>query len=317
MKAASPHPTNPFHSSPLRNPAGIHARRGVSVVEIIVVVLIVLILLALSIPFVRNMRELTRRSNCDQNLMRLGLAMQAYASDQLHLPTGTASFNATIQLWPDIPSPETPAADSPEQPAPIASEPEGYHHNWVSSLLPYVDQVGLFQSIDYSASVYAESNRLIRETMVPVYRCSSDDPSPTNSSYAGLHHSLASPITASNDGLLFLNAWVRPEEVPDGISATILLGEKHSYPGDLGWVSGTRATLRNAGTPINSLPNEEQLGDPSFVGGLGSRHFGGANVLKGDAAVTFLSETIDLPLFQSMVNRNNLAEVKPAEADAN
>jgi type II secretory pathway pseudopilin PulG len=317
MNAAITHRTTSSHSARLQTRFALGAPRlGISLVEVIVVVLIVLILLALSIPFVRNMRELTRRSNCDQNLIRLGLAMQAYSSDQSHLPTGSASFNATFQLWPNIPSSEITTADTPEQPASIVSEPVGYHHNWVSALLPYVDQAGLFQSIDYSASVYADSNRLIRETMVPVYRCSSDDPSPTNSSYAGLHHSLSSPITASNDGLLFLNAWVRPDEVPDGMSATILLGEKLSYPGDLGWVSGTRATLRNSGTPINSQPDEEQLAAPSFVGGLGSRHFGGANVLKGDGAVTFLSETIDLPLYQSMVNRHDRLNVESNEADA-
>ena len=29
--------------------------------------------------------------------------------------------------------------------------------------------------------------------------------------------------------------------------------------GDLGWMSGTRATLRNAGTPINQTPTEAQV----------------------------------------------------------
>ncbi|KLU05476.1 putative signal peptide and transmembrane protein [Rhodopirellula islandica] len=289
-------------------------RPGVSLVEVMVVVLIVLILLSLSIPFVRNMRELTRRSNCDQNLVRLSLAMQAYSTDQAHLPTGTASFNATFRFWPEVPSTGEPVAADAE--LAIASAPEGYHHNWVPALLPYVDQTGLFQSIDFTSSVYSDSNRLIRETMVPVFRCPSDDSAPTNSSYAGLHHSVASPIGTSNDGLLFLNAWVRSEEVPDGMSATILLGEKLSFPGDLGWLSGTRATLRNSGHPINSFPQEEQLSDLSFVGGLGSRHFGGASVLKGDGAVTFLSETVDQPLFQSMVNRNDRADAESNAADA-
>ncbi|WDQ14798.1 DUF1559 family PulG-like putative transporter [Rhodopirellula sp. P2] len=291
-------------------------RPGVSLVEVIVVALIVLILLSLSIPFLRNMRELTRRSNCDQNLVRLSLAMQSYSTDQGHLPTGTASFNATFRLWPEVPSPGDPVADVAETELAITSVAEGYHHNWVPALLPYVDQTGLFQSIDFTASVYADSNRLSRETMVPVFRCPADDSAPTNSSYAGLHHSVASPIGTSNDGLLFLNAWVRSEEVPDGMSATILLGEKLSFPGDLGWLSGTRATLRNSGHPINSSPEEEQLEDLRFVGGLGSRHFGGASVLKGDGAVTFLSETIDQPLFQSMVNRNDRAADGSSEADA-
>ncbi|HEY2759897.1 MAG TPA: H-X9-DG-CTERM domain-containing protein, partial [Pirellulales bacterium] len=30
------------------------------------------------------------------------------------------------------------------------------------------------------------------------------------------------------------------------------VGEKHIDPNDLGWMSGTRATLRNTGTPLNT-----------------------------------------------------------------
>ncbi|MEO9592191.1 DUF1559 domain-containing protein, partial [Rhodopirellula bahusiensis] len=95
-----PHPSITRECRTWREP-----RSGVSLVEVIVVVLIVLILLALSIPFVRNMRELTRRSNCDQNLIRLALAMQAYSSDQAHLPSGTASFDATFRFWPEASPP--------------------------------------------------------------------------------------------------------------------------------------------------------------------------------------------------------------------
>lgn len=282
---------------------------GVSLVEVIVVVFILVILLALSIPFVRNMRELTRRSNCDQNLIRLGLAMQAYSTDNAHLPSGTASYNATFRFWPEVPSPADPDADASPVDLAIVSEPEGYHHNWALASLPYVDQVGLSQSIDTTSSIYADSNRLIRETMIPVFRCPSDDSVPTNASYAGLHHSAANPISASNNGLMFLNGWVRPEEVPDGMSSTILFGEKLSFTGELGWCSGTRATLRNAGHEINAIPQSDQMENPSFVGGLGSRHFGGASVIKGDGAVTFISETIDQKLFQSMVNRNDQLEL--------
>ncbi|MEO9930613.1 DUF1559 domain-containing protein [Rhodopirellula bahusiensis] len=306
-----PHPSITRECRTWREP-----RSGVSLVEVIVVVLIVLILLALSIPFVRNMRELTRRSNCDQNLIRLALAMQAYSSDQAHLPSGTASFDATFRFWPEASPPVESEVGSSTIDLSITSQPEGYHHNWATSLLPHVDQTGLFQSIDSSASIYAESNRLIRETMVPVFRCPADESIPTNASYAGLHHSNTSPIGASNDGLLFLNAWVRSEEIADGMSATILLGEKRSFASELGWCSGTRATLRNAGHPINSIPQEEQLSDLNFVGGLGSRHFGGASVVKGDGAVTFLSETIDQPLFQSMVKRNDRSETMPTETDS-
>jgi hypothetical protein len=62
---------------------------------------------------------------------------------------------------------------------------------------------------------------------------------------------------------MYLNSQVRVVDVRDGTSHTIILGEKQCGPNDLGWMSGTRSTLRNAGTPINATgPNDIASGDP-------------------------------------------------------
>ena len=40
----------------------------------------------------------------------------------------------------------------------------------------------------------------------------------------------------------------------DGTTHTIYVGEKYGdYKDDLGWMSGTRATLRNTGTALNMI----------------------------------------------------------------
>jgi prepilin-type processing-associated H-X9-DG protein len=73
------------------------------------------------------------------------------------------------------------------------------------------------------------------------------------SHYAGLHHDVEAPIDADNHGLFFLNSRVTQHDVTDGLGYTLMIGEKridHPLP-DLGWLSGTAATLRNTGTPIN------------------------------------------------------------------
>jgi prepilin-type processing-associated H-X9-DG protein len=71
--------------------------------------------------------------------------------------------------------------------------------------------------------------------------------------YAGVHNDLEKPIDAKDNGVFFLNSLVRYDDVDDGASNTIFVGEKLPDPWDLGWMSGTRATLRNTGTRINSL----------------------------------------------------------------
>ena len=97
-------------------------------------------------------------------------------------------------------------------------------------------------------------------------------------------------------------------------------------------MSGTRATLRNTGHPINrvnlstlglpqaetaSLPEDLTARDlearidsgqlkpaPTFVGGYGSAHPGdGANFAFGDGSVRFVKQTIDLSVYQRLGHR--------------
>jgi hypothetical protein len=55
------------------------------------------------------------------------------------------------------------------------------------------------------------------------------------------------------------------DDVSDGSSHTIFLGEKLPDAWDLIWMSGTRATLRNAGTPINGLTRRGGLPMPGTI----------------------------------------------------
>jgi prepilin-type processing-associated H-X9-DG protein len=71
------------------------------------------------------------------------------------------------------------------------------------------------------------------------------------SSYAGCHHDAEAPIDADNRGVFFLNSRLTRDDLKDGVAYTLFIGEKLIEDTDLGWLSGTPATLRNTGTQLN------------------------------------------------------------------
>jgi len=96
-------------------------------------------------------------------------------------------------------------------------------------------------------------------------------------------------------------------DIWDGSSKTILVGEKLTIAGDLGWVSGTKATLRNTGTmeqfsPVAPSPHPDTE-DPLHVGGFGSGHPGGANFVFADGSVKFLVTEIEPNVFNQLGHR--------------
>ena len=130
--------------------------------------------------------------------------------------------------------------------------------SWTVALLPYLDEGGMFKHIDLAAGAYAEKNAVIRMVPISAFICPSQTPvasvAAPASSYAGCHHDVEAPIAADNHGVLFLNSRISERDVTDGVEHTIYLGEKRVDEADLGWMSGSRATLRNAGWPIGDTP---------------------------------------------------------------
>jgi hypothetical protein len=76
----------------------------------------------------------------------------------------------------------------------------------------------------------------------------------SRSNYVGLHHHAAGPIDSWNTGAFVLNRANPIEDIRDGLGQTIFISEKkvgNDPYADLGWISGTKATLRNMGS-LNS-----------------------------------------------------------------
>ena len=267
--------------------AGPFIRRGFTLVELLVVIAIIGILVGLLVPAIQNMREMSRRSHCEQNLVQLSLALSSYSSTFGHYPAGTINPSG-----------------------PIKSEAKGYHHNWIAALLPNMDAEVVYNAIDRSVGVYDPKNAEPRGLAIPNLRC----PSATtildySTCYAGMSSSTEKPIDESCDGVFVLNQTITEADISDGLSYTIFVGEKISAPEeDLGWISGTRSSLRNGGHVINSellrirRPTSTKI-NKLYVGGLASDHLAGAYTLMGNGEYHFRSTSMDSKLLSQLISR--------------
>lgn len=277
---------------------------GFTLIELLVSTTIIWILVALLLPAIQQCREAARRTQCKNNLSQLSIAMHNYQASFGCFPPGCV--NAT---------------------GPIRNLEEGYHMSWVAQVLPMIDQTPLFRKIDFSASAYDPINAAVRETAIVTLFCPSD-PTVNSQRYATNYMGCTGgddvPIDTNDNGLFFLNSSVQDKEIRDGASNTIMLGERRleDFMGtkDLGWISGTSATMRNAskyygmvgtygaGNVVGDEQGEDEEVLPPLdqqIGSFSSSHTGGAQFALADGSVRFLSQNIDPDLFSWLGNRHD------------
>jgi prepilin-type N-terminal cleavage/methylation domain-containing protein/prepilin-type processing-associated H-X9-DG protein len=207
------------------------SRSAFTLVELLVVIAIIGVLVALLLPAVQAAREAARRASCTSRMSNLILAVHNYEMAHGVYPPGTIDAKG-----------------------PIVNVPKGYHHNWAIQILPYLEEQNTYNAIDKSVSVYDRKNAPAARAMPRIFACPSSAWSTRgHHNYAGVHHEQEKPIDANDNGVFFLNSRLRYDDVTDGSAHTLYLGEKIPDGWDLHWMSGTRTTLRNTGSAINSL----------------------------------------------------------------
>ena len=303
---------------------------GFTLVELLVVIAIIGILVALLLPAIQAAREAARRTQCNNNLKQLGVALQNYHDTHKRFAIGTRQQDPNSgggDIWN-----------------------AGIHRKGsvLVKLLPFIESRGLYDPIQQNGDVEAqlEPPSVTPTPQMAPFRCPSDPYENTASppsSYAMSLGAQTMPGRTCNDypGNLFGNgpaghgstengneisgvfsrySWAaRLADVTDGTATTIAIGEIRAICGDHhqgGW-KNANALWTATTSPINypTCPNElggfsgtdgcNANGNWQTSQGFKSKHPGGAQFLFCDGSVHFLSESIEYRTYQALGDRRD------------
>ncbi|HCO24398.1 MAG: prepilin-type cleavage/methylation domain-containing protein [Gimesia sp.] len=300
---------------------------GFTLIELLVVIAIIAILIALLLPAVQQAREAARRSQCQNNLKQLGLALHNYHDTYSTFPIGS-SYQ--------------------------------YASSWLVAILPYLEENALYNKWTFVGARGGQTSQAptttvdaFKNIVISGFQCPSstleslsrDSVSPrfSTSSYVGISGAptAAAPISTTvgarciqglygvvcSNGAMPPNSAIRSRDFTDGLSNTIIVGEQSDfvtdssgakvdirnswrwgfamgagaagYPGTSNWTTTIANDSHNVTTlryKVNFKTKTNDAGGSLEYGtnnGVQSIHSGGAFVLLGDGGVKFLSESID------------------------
>jgi prepilin-type N-terminal cleavage/methylation domain-containing protein/prepilin-type processing-associated H-X9-DG protein len=322
-------------------------RAAFTLIEVLVVIAIIAILVALLVPAVQQARELASRTACQNNLKQMGLALHGYYDLKRHFPPAyihtTGSGKATPSAAASAASAASGASNGRGQinkmlldRVPPHPTPERPGWGWGSFLLPYLEQDALYRQIDWQTPVEDKSSTAVRTTLQPIYTCPADyiaglttmhtlyglpvGQVATNS-YAACYGA-AGQIDALPDtgnGLMVRNSRFVKEDVKDGLSNTLAIGERCAVLVRTPWagvltqamvVTTPQAPVvitivEGSPTQVMARIGHRPLMDPhSEPYDFFSPHNGVVQFVFADGSVHALSTAVSVSVLQALATRN-------------
>jgi prepilin-type N-terminal cleavage/methylation domain-containing protein/prepilin-type processing-associated H-X9-DG protein len=308
--------------------------RGFTLIELLVVIAIIAVLVGLLLPAVQAAREAARRAQCTNNLKQIGLAMHGYHSTVGVFPPGYLSATPNNSSDPEAPE-------------------LGPGWAWGTLLLGQLEQSALYNAANFSLPITHGACQTVRTAGLRVFLCPSSvgtgaaifksgspppgavvptDVSPGQYvASAGQFEVADSP--ANNNGIFYRNSRIGMQDITDGSSLTLMVGERSRNIADSTWVGAipgaqvcTKPTWRVQDCePSNVMvlghtgpsPGGQQWVDTPNYKGAGaddfwSLHPGGCEFLFCDGSVRFLKESINPRIFSQLSTRAG-GEVVSAE----
>ena len=277
---------------------GPRSRAGVTLIEAVIVIGLIGVLVGLLLPAVNNVRGSAARIGCQNNLKEIGLALHHYHDVNGQLP------------------------QSPPKP-PIENDPNEIL-GWMALILPYLEQNDLY---DISIKACLENTDPLNNpphlgfsTVVKPYVCPSDNRlkvplrdqdgiMAAYASYIGIVAAYHPGSTTALMGVLCPPPGTRFEQITDGLSSTIMVGERPPpnslqagwwYPVYMGYginfigpnnhiiLGGVTLSQGDPCKSIQGTLGPGNLDNPCDRFHLWSLHQGGANFLFVDGSVRFL-----------------------------
>jgi prepilin-type N-terminal cleavage/methylation domain-containing protein/prepilin-type processing-associated H-X9-DG protein len=274
-----------------------HIRDAFTLIELMVVIGIVSVLIGLLLPAVQKVREAANRTICQNHLKQIGLAFHTHHDFTGAFPTGGWDWFTP----PNYVTPGVPAIGQDQQ------------AGWGFQILPYLEGEVVWRSgpVDAIGAVF------------PVFSCPTrrppstiDEPDDYTPSIAngGMVTRALTDYAASdlNDqGVVRRFFPVRMADVTDGLSLTLMVGEKRLNLNDLnkgapddneGYTCGfDHDTIRNTDFP----PQPDYFGSDTGGEVFGSSHPGQFNTVFADGSVHPISYFIDPAVWSALGNRSD------------